>query len=521
MKSGMFPRGLCVGLSWLIVAVGCATDSAWGAEEPAAQRPAQTLTLQQAFEMGLQNSRAVQGARYKPLQATEDYNKARTIYDPAVFLVNTAERTDRPTQSILDGVPVDSALLEDRWQFQAGLRARIPTGGSLAFYQEGGRYETTNSYTIPNPQYQSRIVATLSQPLLKGIGDQEGAANIEVAGLNRQIAEEAFRRDVTDILKEISQSYWQLFFEQNVVRVTRESLGRAEEVYHREKVRADQGLSRPVDADRALSAVKTRRGNLLRAENQARLTTRQLWLLLAPERLFSPEALPDLLVKDLPDPEFGDWARGELLDAALNRRQELAIARDTVALSQRQLSLAEHNQLPQLDLKLNYGFNGLDDSQDGLGGDPYDDDYNNWRVELAFEWPLGGRSAAAEQRKAHYRLRQTQTEMRLVAERIAQELDVVLDELRLAEEELQVTREAMEAARRVMKGEEILFELGQKDNQDLLTVQDYYGSAEREYLRAQARYNMNLVALARARGSLLDDYGLNVEALLTPPSEGG
>jgi len=71
-----------------------------------------------------------------------------------------------------------------------------------------------------------------------------------------------------------------------------------------------------------------------------------------------------------------------------------------------------------------------------------------------------------------------------------------------------------------MKGEEILFELGQKDNQDLLTVQDYYGSAEREYLRAQARYNMNLVALARARGSLLDDYGLNVEALLTPSPEG-
>ena len=37
----------------------------------------QTLTLQQAFEMALENSRAVQGARFKPLQAAEEYNKAR------------------------------------------------------------------------------------------------------------------------------------------------------------------------------------------------------------------------------------------------------------------------------------------------------------------------------------------------------------------------------------------------------------------------------------------------------------
>lgn len=490
-----------------------------GVEQPAAVelRP-QVLTLQQAFALGLKNSRAVQSSRFQPLQATEDYHKARAIYDPAIFLTGTAERTDRPTQSLLDGVPVDSALVEDRWQMQAGFKNRLPTGGSLALYQEGGRLESTSNYVYPDPQYTSRVVASLTQPLLKGIGDQEGSTTIAVAGLNRQIAEAGFKRDVADILTEISHNYWQLYFEQNVVRVTRESFDRAQEIHRREKVRVERGLSKPVDADRALVAVKTRRGNLLRAENQARLTQRQLWMALAPEQTIAA-APPVLVLGELPAPEFSPWARREILAAALNQRQELAIARDTVAISDRQQALAAHNQLPVLDFKLTYGFNELDSTQSRLEKDPYEDDHNNWRAELVFEWPLGGRSAAAEKRKAYYRLLQSREEMHLAAERITQEVDMVLDELRLAEEEVQVTREAMEAARRVMKGEEVMFELGQKDNQDLLAVQDYYGTAEKEYLRAQTRYQLNLVTLARVRGTLLHDYGLNVEALLTDPQK--
>jgi outer membrane protein TolC len=73
----------------------------------------------------------------------------------------------------------------------------------------------------------------------------------------------------------------------------------------------------------------------------------------------------------------------------------------------------------------------------------------------------------------------------------------------------------MEAAARVLKGEEALFELGKKNNRDLLEGQNNYDVTEKEHLQAQARYNLNLVSLARAKGTLLNDYGLNVEALLT------
>jgi outer membrane protein TolC len=88
------------------------------------------------------------------------------------------------------------------------------------------------------------------------------------------------------------------------------------------------------------------------------------------------------------------------------------------------------------------------------------------------------------------------------------EIDIVLDELRLAKDELDATREAMEAAQKVMDGEEIMFELGQKNNQDLLTVQDYYGSSQKDYYRALSRFNLNLVSLSRVKGILLSEYGL-------------
>jgi outer membrane protein len=474
------------------------------------QKNAHNLTMRQAFKMGLESSRELQSARFEPMQVLEDYNKARSIYDPIVFLTGSAENSDRPTQSQLDGVPFDSALKEERWQIQAGIKNRLPTGGSAALYQEGSRLDSTSSFVTPNPQYQSRLVASWTQPLLKGFGDHEGSASIFVADLNRQIAVSVFRREVSDVLTDIASNYWQLYYEQNVARVSRESYERAEEVYQREKAREDHGLSKPVDVDRALGAMGSRKAGLLRAMNQVRLTTRQLWLSLAPEQLFAQGEMPEILISDEPHLAVLSWSRREILAEALNFRQELVISRDTVEVSQQKSSLAGHNQLPVLDLILDYEYRALEDTQSGLETDPYDDDHHGWKAEIAFEWPIGGHGASAEKRKADYRLLQSKADMRLVAEKIVQEVDVVLDEILLAEQEMQVTREAMEAARRVMKGEEVLFELGKKSNQDLLVVQDYFGSAEKESLRAQARYNLNLVSLSRVRGTLLNDYDLSV-----------
>ena len=418
--------------------------------------------MKQAFEMGLQNSSEIKRVRYQPLQAAEEYHKAKTIYDPVLFSRGTAERTDRPVQSELDGVPVDSNRLDKRWQVQAGIRERLPTGGSIALYQEGGSYETNDSNTIPNPQYPSGVNATLSQPLLKGLGDKEGATSIHVASLNLQIAESAFKRDISNILLEISNYYWQLYFEQNNVRIVRNSIARAQEVYDREKVREKQGLSMPIDVDRALVAIKTRRSSLLRSQNQERLTIRKLWLLIAPEHMAASMDLPDPAVQQLPETKFDSLERPYFRDEALNLRQEMAIARNSLAISKHQDSLAAHNRLPQMDLKLGYGLIGLADTQNNLAGDPYNDDFYNWHVELAFEWPIGGRSAAAEKRKTLYQLQQSRAEVTLMGDRVIQEVDLSLDELLLAEEELQVTKIAMEAAYRVLKGEESMFELGKK-----------------------------------------------------------
>ncbi len=473
------------------------------------------LSLKEAFHMGLDNSRQINSARYQPLQAEEEYQKNRAIYDPSIFITGTADRTDRPTESELDGVTTQGAFIQDEWQIQAGVKNRLPTGGSLSLYQQGSRLESTSTFVTPNPQYKSQIVAMLNQPLLKGLGDPEGQTSIRVSDLNRKISDSALVRDVNDILLDIASNYWQLYYEQSVVRVNRESYERASDVYQRENSRSEQGLSKSVDVDRAMSAMKTRSSNLLRSENQARAIMRQLWLQLNPEEMFVPGNVPELKIGDQPSQEFDSWVRAEILSHALNHREDVSIAMDTVEISQQQLSLADHNQLPNLDLKISYGFNGLDGDQDGLAKDPYDTEYNDWSVQLAFEWPIGGRSASAEKRKADYRLMQSREDMRLIAERVALEVDIVLDQLRLAKEELDATRQAMDAAKRVMDGEEIMFELGQKDNQDLLTIQDYYGSAQKDYYRALSRFNINLVSLARARGSLLSDYQLPREMVIS------
>jgi outer membrane protein TolC len=478
--------------------------------EAAAAKSEVYLPLAEALHMALAGNHDIQIAGYEPLLAEEDVVRAEAVFDPAIFATNNFARTDRPIQSVLDtGLLADDALIEDTWESQAGLRQLLPIGGTVAVFQDFTYLDTNSTFTTPNPQYRGALTAELTQPLLKGAGTRVNRAAIEVANLNVGVSMHAFHREVIDVVTEVAKVYWQLVHDRELVRVSRETVDLAREVVRRERVRKDQGISKDVDVDRALSSLALREADLVRAENRVDATADRLKVLLnAPDVPVEGDAavLPTDHLAFEPTPVD----RNAAVAKALALRPELAAARTAVRISGVRLGVAEHERLPKLDAVLRTSMNGLGgDFGESVGGQ-YETRNLGWLAGLEFELPLGNREARADYRTRRVEYEQALLEAERVADQAIQEVNLAVRTVAAAHSEVASTRRAVQAAERTLKGEHVRFELNQITNEDLLRAQDILAAAEREHVRALLAYQQALVDLGRAQGTLLEDFGIEI-----------
>jgi len=508
-------------------AATAAADEAEAPALPPAPPPALTptadgevrLMLLDAVRHALAHNHEIQIAGYGPPIAREDIVQAEAVFDPSVFLSNTFNRVDRPTQTTIDtGVVTDDELVENRWSSQYGLQDRMLGGGTVALYQDMSYLRSNSRLTLPNPQYVSGLTTELNQPLLKGLGDPVNRAAIRVANLNHDVSHQAFRQKVMEVVAETVTTYWQLAFDLEEVRVSQNTLDLAREVLRREKERLGGGLSTNLSVNRAQAAVATREAALVRARIEARNTMDQLKLLLnAPDlpldgnlRLVPGEA-PQFYILDVD--------RNAAVAKAMIYRPDLENARTAIAINQARLHAADRERLPKLDAVLKYTLNGLDrrlgsalDMQDP--GGPF-----SWTAGFQFEMPLGNRAAESDHRKRLLEYEQSLVEADRQVAIAIRDVNLAVRRILSARDEVEATLRAKTAADETVRGEFVRFELGQVTNEELLRAQENLGAAERDHLQALLTFNLSLIDLSKAQGTLLEDQGIEVVPPRGPRSE--
>ena len=477
---------------------------------PVGERGDLCLTLGEAIRRALAGNHEIQIASYDPAIAEEDVVRAEAAFDTVSFLSNTFGRTNRPIQSVLDtGLVGDDTLIEDTWQFQGGVRQLLPTGGTVALYEDLNYLDTNSTLTMPNPQYRAGLGVELAQPILKGAGARINRAAIRVANLNADMSRGGFRWTVMDVLTRITNAYWQLAYEIESVRVSRDTVDMAREVLRREKVRVESGISKDMDVARARAALAEREGELVRAENRVRLTMDRLKLLLN-----SADAPLDADCRLLPaDPlraEPTQPDRGEAVALALANRPDIENARTAVAINRIRLDVADRERLPKLDAVLRYTMNGLGENLGRSMGDQHAFSQSDWTAGLEFEVPLGNRDAQASHRKRLFEYEQSLVQADRVVAQSIQEVNLAVRTIETATREVEVTHEAVLASDQTRKGEQIRFELGERTNEELLRAQDRLAAAERAHLMALLGHNLARIELARAQGTLLEAMGIEV-----------
>lgn len=471
------------------------------------------LNLRQAMQVTLSQNRDLQLALLAPRVTETELQISKTVYDPSVYSDARYYDSERPIQSLLDtgsdGTDGVDSLTEEGWISETGIRQPLPTGGSATLSYEADNLENNSELTIPNPQYTSRVKLELRQSLLKGFGDTTNKSEIDLATIAFDQSQAEYRKELSDLLKEMTLYYWRYSYYYKLEEIGREAIDAAVEVQGRVETRSEQGIGNLLDLDRARSSVEDRRLKYLGDKRLAQTTLEQLKQILG-IAVLSPyfhstlvPTEPFLKTFDLPDLH-------QAQRTALTRREELAVSKEEFKSAMTKLKLAEHLELPTLDARTSYTLNGLGEEYDDSVDSSLSEGKDSWDAGLFLEWQIGGRKSSLETRKAMLGVRQAKLEYKKNVESITYEVSSLHNEASISMEEVAAAKRAKEAYAAVFQRESALYDISRIGNQRLLDSQGEYFDAERAYLRAVLNLNLTALKLQWVQGLFLETFGIEL-----------
>jgi outer membrane protein len=481
---------------------------------PRDARGTRELRLEEAVELAVQKNLDIQVERLNPEAVSLQLAGLRNTYQPvATSTLATREQYQLPNNQLVGGQRVSA----ERATYNAGITQSLPWwGGNLSLTFNNFREESTSNNVLFNPQYQSTLVATYSQPLLRGFKIDNTRQQLLVTQINQDIAEESVRGTVAATLANVRSAYWDLVFARSAVDVAQRSLQLAEKLVDDNKARVEIGTLAPIDVVQAEVQAANNRQTLAQAEateQTAQLALKRFIVSGTEDPLWLQEIVPVDLPSLAPPPVDIEGA----VRTALSRRTDLESARKNIDSTDVSIRYFRNQSLPAIDLLTTYGAQGIGGDQyerGSLGAPPvflrpggYADalrllgnrDYPNWNLQFNISYPIGASQADAQHARARVQRQQNVTRLRalevLVAAEVANAALTVQSNLKRVE----AARATRELAQQQLEAEQSKFEVGMSTNFFVVQAQRDLANAENIELRALADYRKSLVTFERAQ----------------------
>jgi len=468
-----------------------------------------SFSVENLYERALRNSKQIQVFSDLPLIRETGIQEAKGAFDTNTFLRGMFGHDNDPVGNVLTTGGANR-FEQDAWDFEAGVRKKFVTGGEVTLSQKLGRLDNNSIYFNPNPQSTASLSLSIVQPLLRGAGATYNRSIIEIARFDSLVAISEFVRQSESHLLEITRTYWALYAARVTYlqksRLVEETQNVVDELYARQKVDAQK-----TQLFRAQSSLATRRSDLVRTEAAVKNAQDRLRALTSdPELLNAPdsEMIPSdrLVLRNLKvDPQNAG-------QSALRNRPEITQGFLQLNAARVREKMAKNEMMPELNLVLEGSLKGLAGSDVGTSFNrEYTEGGPGYRAGLVFSFPLENNISRARYERRQLETRQQISQIKTTIDTVLLEVKVSAREVTTAWRETQAKYEASHAftedietlnARR--KLEDLKDEAQISDYLDtILDSQERKSLADEEFIRAAANYQIAIVNLERAKGTLL------------------
>ena len=542
------------------------------------------VSLEEAIRIALENGKVLRnlGGRFgsfggprpqtgePPVSLLTAPEATPTIYDPAITETDpfrgvesalasfdaqlssslTWDRQSRPQNVGGIGTAIFQQQLEgDTGNWQSGIRKTTATGATFNFSQLI-TYDNNNSPIRQRDPVTGQVVVpstwstnydfTFNQPLLQGGGlnynriagpdafnnlfGRPNFRGVLLARVNADISLAEFEVGVRNMVSDIEQSYWELYYSYRALEARKAARDSALEAWRRvHALYVEQ--SRGGEADKEAQAreqyfffrseVETALADVYRSEDRLRYI---MGITASDGRLIRPSDEPTTARIAF------DWQQA--LVEALSRSPELRRQKWRVKQRELELIASKNLVLPRLDLLGTYRFLGMGQDLINQTYNPYEaggtdplfgtDAYSTllsgkfqeWQVGAQFLMPIGFRRELATVR--NYQLQVARERARLQDE----ELEVshaLVEAVRNVDTNFSLTQTNFNrrvAATRQVEAVQAAYDAGTVTFDQLLDAQRRLAEAEVAYARSLVDYNRSIAQLHYRKGSLLEYNGV-------------
>jgi outer membrane protein TolC len=457
------------------------------------------LNLEQCRALTLENNLDLKVKLIEPTIYAEQVSEQEAAFEAAFFSNLRYSKTDTPRASELDQI---SGLQSERFSTGLGVEVPLRTGGDVTFNLADIRTETDAEGLEFNPYFGSNLSVSISQPLLRKDPQRPNIHNIRIAEYDRQIFEAQTKLEVIRVIAVVDRVYWRLYAARKELEVRKQQYDLAEALLEQarrfvaagdkaqvEIIRTEAGVAQQLEAIIvADNSLRDRERELKRTINKAELEMQTPTVLI-------PTTEPDLVRYEL--------EKQRLVATAIDNRMEMLELELQIAKDISTIDYLHNQALPLVTMDYTYNVNGLGASRNESFDLLFDKKFENHSAGIRLLLPLGNEAAKSRLHRAFYqRRRQLATRDNREA-LIEYEVLNAIDKLEANWQRILASRQRSILDGRLFEAEKRQFELGLGTSTDVLQAQTNFADAQSAEILALAEYQIALVDLAYATGTLL------------------
>lgn len=361
-----------------------------------------------------------------------------------------------------------------------------------------------------NPGWTSGLALTLTQPLLRNFGTDVNRTFIRVAQNNAKVEEHVFFDRVLTVIATVEQTFWELVFVNENLKVAQAALKAAEELLASNRAKARAGVMAIVDVLQAEAAVASRVEQVLIAEKAIRDQEDQLRRLLNPAEEDLRQDVR-LIPLDQPVKALEPISLQEAIDVAMERRPEILQASKNIETSDLNAKFAKNQLLPNLAFQGTSGMAGLGKDFGDMFSKGASGQYYNYGAGLVLSMPLGNRSAISQYNKRQIEARNAHASLQSVRQQVIVGVREAVRRVQTDFKRIETTRSARIMAEKQLQAERERLNVGLSTTRFVLDFQRDLATSQGNELRAIVDYNKSLSNLARNKGTTLERYRIELQ----------
>jgi outer membrane protein TolC len=482
------------------------------ATEPNEAPPAELeLSLEECRALALQNNLELKASLIDPTIAAEQLSEEEAKFEASFFANTTFNKVNQPVDSNLSIAGSNRNV----WNSDLGVRVPLRTGGTVNFTLADARTKSDSTFSRFNPSYSPSTSVSVSQPLLQGAGRWANMHSIRIASYNRQITDARTKLEIINVLAAIDRVYWRLYAARKQLEVRTQQYELAQMQLEQAGRFVNAGERAQVEIIRAEAGVAQQLEAIIVAENSLRDRERELKRVM--NRAGVGMQTPTVLIPNTePDPIRYELERAKLVGTAQDSRMELLELQLQLLEDASGIDYARNQALPLASLDYTYSINGLGGTRTDAYDLLIDNEFASHRLGLQVVIPLGNKAAESRIRQALYRRRQRLASRTNRETLIEQEVLNAADSVETNWQRILAARQNTILQGRLYEAERRQFELGARTSTDVLDAQTNFADAQSAEINALAEYQISLVDLAYATGTILGADRIQWEPVVPP-----